>query len=120
MRLTDKYWVVGLWSMGLALAGCAFNKEDELYGDAACDASQVRYQADIRPIIANRCATPGCHVQGGGSFTLENYAQLKAKVDDGSFEQRVLVVRDMPPGGPLTDCQIIFIQEWVSRGAPND
>jgi hypothetical protein len=29
-------------------------------------------------------------------------------------------VRDMPPGGPLTDCQIIFIQEWVSRGAPND
>lgn len=106
--------------LGFALSGCYRDKEDLLYGVTACEPATVSYQTDIAPLIAASCATSGCHVQGSNSVIFENYNNVKAKVDDGSFVQRVLVNGDMPPGTPLTDCQIAFIQQWVDNGAPND
>lgn len=103
------------------LVGCYFDKEDELYGNAECDLTAVSFSSHISPIVANSCAVSGCHVQGGSSgLILENYTQLKAKVDDGSFENRVLISQDMPPGTPLTECQIELIRTWLQAGAPNN
>jgi hypothetical protein len=104
----------------IALSGCYRDKEDLLYGETNCEPAGVSYQNDIAPLISASCASSGCHVQGSNSVIFENYNNVKAKVDDGSFVQRVLVNGDMPPGTPLTDCQIAFIQQWIDNGAPND
>ena len=105
----------------LLIASCYSNKEDLLYGDDVCDTTEVSFDNHIAPIIANRCAFSGCHVQGGASpVMLENYAQIKASVDNGSFVEQVLETREMPPDGPLTDCQIEFIRTWIELGAPNN
>ena len=100
---------------------CYYDKEDLLYGASDCDISTVSFREDILPIVGNSCATVGCHVQGGsGPSIYENYDQVKAAVDKGSLNQRVVVQMDMPPSGSLTACQIAHVQQWILDGAPNN
>lgn len=103
------------------LSSCYYDKEDLIYGDQDCDTSLVGFSADIKPIIESSCATVGCHVQGGaGIGIMENYEQIKSKVDDNSFMRRVITNQDMPPSARLSDCQIQHIQAWLAAGAPNN
>ena len=105
----------------LLLTSCYYDKEELLYVDDTCDATGVSFEAEIMPILSSSCATVGCHVQGGGGIGLfENYNQVLAKVNDGSFERRVTVQLDMPPSSPLSDCQLEHITQWLSEGAPNN
>ena len=108
-----------------ALAGCYYDNEEELYQyyyqQNICDTVDVSFKNDIFPIVQGNCAVSGCHVSSGGNgILLENYAQVKAKVDNGSFHNRVVVKRDMPPNQPLTDCQISQIDSWINQGAPDN
>lgn len=103
------------------IISCYKDNEEELYGLTTCDANSVSFNTDIKPIIETGCHIVGCHVQGGSTPTLyENYDQIKASVDNGKFETRVLIDKTMPPSAPLTDCQIKFIQQWLNDGAPNN
>lgn len=105
----------------MTLNACYYDKEDLLYGDVQCDTTLVSFSADIMPVINNSCAISGCHVQGGsGNGIFENYDHIKAKVDNGSLTQRVLVQMDMPPSGPLSDCQLEHITQWINNGAQNN
>lgn len=101
-----------------ATIGCYYDNEEELYpkDPDACDTANVSFAADILPIIQGNCA--GCH-PGSGGFPLENYAQVKAKVDNGSFNLRVLITQDMPPSSAnqLNTCQKLLIQSWLAKGA---
>lgn len=120
MHLSNTTYISGLMLLLVFAAACTKNNEEDLYGAVDCDTENVTFQERISPIITNQCAFSGCHVQGGGSILLENYTQIKNAIDNGSFIQRVLVTRDMPPGNPLTDCQIASIQQWVNDDAPNN
>lgn len=107
--------------LSLSFTACYFDNEEELYGPVTCDVSSVTYATDIVPIINTSCATSGCHVAGGsgpGDFT--TYTGLKAKVNNGSFENRVLVQKNMPPSGPLSDCTEAKLQKWIDDGALNN
>jgi hypothetical protein len=107
--------------MILLLSACYKDKEDLLYGNTDCIIEGVSFAADIKPIIDASCATAGCHVQGGsGNGIFENYSQVKAKVDNGSMRQRVVVQQDMPPSTPLTACQLAHFEQWLNEGAPNN
>lgn len=109
----------------LVFTGCYYDKEEELYehyyAANACDTASVSWQEDIWPLIQGHCATTGCHVAGGtGNGIFSGYDPVKAKVDNGSFHQRVVVQRSMPPSGSLTECQLQKIQIWLDAGAPNN
>lgn len=100
---------------------CYFDNEEELYGPVSCDVSNVTYSNDVVAIINSSCATTGCHVAGGsgpGDFT--NYNELKAKVDNNTFQTRVLIDKTMPPSAPLSDCELSILQTWVDNGALNN
>jgi len=106
-------------------AGCYYDNEEELYQfyyeANPCDTTVTTFDAVVFPIIQANCATAGCHVAGGsGPGLYENYDQVKASVDDGKLENRAIIQRDMPPSGPLTDCQIALIQRWLNKGAQNN
>jgi len=108
----------------LMLSSCYYDNEEELYEyynqQNTCDTSAVSFATDIMPMIQGNCVS-GCHVAGGtGVGIFENYAEVKAKVDNGSMNNRVVVVRDMPPANALTDCQILQMQAWILNGAPNN
>lgn len=106
----------------LALSGCYYDNEEELYPGVCVvgDATVAGYwTSTVNPIIQSRCAIPGCHVAGGtgpGDFT--QYVNVKAKVDDGTFQQLVLQLKSMPPTGPLPACDLQKLQAWVDAGAP--
>lgn len=106
----------------LAVSGCFYDNEVDLYPDTlGCDSLDVSFSEIIFPMIQANCNTVGCHVSGGtGNGIFENYDQIKVKVDNGSMENRVVVLRDMPPGNSLTDCQISQVQSWLDAGAPNN
>jgi len=83
---------------------------------AASPCDSVKYSADIQPLLNTYCT--GCH-SGSPDFT--NYAGTKAKVDDGTFKNRVITIKDMPQtGGPISQANLDKIQCWLDKGAPNN
>jgi hypothetical protein len=109
-------------SVAFVLQSCYYDKEDVLYlGGNACDTTTVTYSATIQPLLQTYCT--GCHGNSGG-VTLENYAQVKAAVDNGSLSGTVNqtgVYSLMPQGGPkLSTCKLRQIDIWIKNGAKND
>lgn len=92
----------------------------------------VSFKDDIQPILAERCATPGCHV--AGHFTnldLSKYDTFKkggntgpafaAGDGEGSLVVKRIDGGDMPPGGPPLDGdQIQLFIDWINEGADNN
>jgi hypothetical protein len=102
-------------------SSCTFDKEELLYDEEDCSSVEISFSGNIFPIVQGNCALSGCHIQGGGAPGLyENYSQIRFSVENGTFQQRVLVSKDMPPFGPLTDCQIELLSRWIEEGMPNN
>ena len=92
----------------------------------------VSFTDDIQPILADRCATPNCHV--AGHFTgldLSQYDTFKkggnggpvftAGDGDGSTVVNRIDGGGMPPGGPPLDAdQIQLFIDWIDEGAENN
>lgn len=126
MRLSPpKHWFPFALLVALVAvyaSGCYYDNELELYGNVAPECDSIGTFADnVKPILDGNCSISGCHVAGGsGPGLFENYDQVKSFVDNGRLEERVLVQRNMPPSGALTDCQLQLIQTWIDDGAPNN
>lgn len=125
-----KYSILYLWLVLLIsfsyLQSCTYDK-----GEIPVPVQTASYQTDIKPIIQTNCygqGTQSCHVtnsnQGAlGDFT--TYEGLKAKVENGSFENRVFILHDMPPAystGPtsLNAEDFAKLKAWVDNGAQNN
>lgn len=102
----------------IVLSACYYDVESELYtGNCDIPASPT-YTADVSSIVNNKCATAGCHVTGGsGVGNMESYSGVLAKVQDGTFEQEVLVDLTMPPSGGMSQCELDIINAWLANGA---
>ncbi|MBA3900460.1 MAG: hypothetical protein H0X62_09670 [Bacteroidetes bacterium] len=119
----NKSLILVLLLIGTGFSACYYDNVEELYpsGGDLCETVEVKFRQHIFPIFQGNCSTVGCHVAGGtGPGIFENYEGIKAKVDNNSIEQRVLVRKDMPPSQPLNDCQLSQIQAWIDAGAPNN
>lgn len=123
-----------LLALGLAMQACKHDSLIEMPDDepppddttqTPCDTTVVRFSTDIFPIIQTNCFN-GCHNGDNptSGFTLENYDEVKQKVDEERF--RGAVFREpgfvpMPFGlPPLPDCELAKIAAWLNRGAKND
>ncbi len=86
----------------------------------SCDSTDFSFNTAVMPIITNNCATSiSCH--GAGSVNdYTTYAGIKAKVDNGTFELRVLRNLNMPPAAPLPECERVILQKWLDDGAPDN
>tara|TARA_B100000965_G_C19503450_1_gene718528 strand:- start:276 stop:632 length:357 start_codon:yes stop_codon:yes gene_type:complete len=113
--------IITLLGIAMLLVFCKKDNEEALYGNEECEPENVSFSKYIQPLLNNACNTTGCHVQGGsGRGLFENYDQVKSKIDKGSFQQRVLVLKDMPPSQSLSDCQLKTIQKWIDEGAQDN
>ncbi len=93
----------------------------------ACGApEEPTWSEDVRPIVANECAT--CHFEGGSApFTLQTYEDVAAVAE---IAKDAVVNRRMPPWMPdpdcntfederrLTDDEIARFVDWVDSGTP--
>ena len=93
-------------------------------GGNTCDTANMKYTANVVPIISNSCY--GCHGNGSssGGISLDSYAKLKAQADNGNLLGAITHASGytaMPLGGTkLSDCNINKIRSWINHGTLNN
>ena len=92
----------------------------------------VSFKDDIQPILAERCAVPGCHAAPGvAGLNLSEYDTFKKggangpAFDAGDGKGSLIVKRidggGMPPGGPPLDGdQVQLFIDWIDEGGKNN
>ena len=92
----------------------------------------VSFKDDIQPILAERCAVPGCHAAPGvAGLNLSEYDTFKKggangpAFDAGDGKGSLVVKRidggGMPPGGPPLDGdQVQLFIDWIDEGGKNN
>lgn len=85
-----------------------------------CSKVNAAYNADIRPLVAARCNTTGCHTSGyaNGDFTF--YEGLKVSADNGTLMSKVVTNKTMPPSGALSQDDRNKFECWIKNGSPNN
>jgi hypothetical protein len=99
-------------------SGCYYDISEELYPEGSatnCDTSVSGYSAKIAPLMTANCAISGCHVPGAQTPDLSTYANVAANA--AAVKQRAVIIKDMPPAGPLAPCDVFALQRWIDNGA---
>ena len=93
---------------------------------------KVSFKDDIRPILAERCAIPGCHAAPGVvGLNLSQYDTFKKGGNGGAVfaagdGKGSLVVKRIDGGGmppippPLNAEQVQLFIDWIDEGAENN
>lgn len=70
---------------------------------------------DAKRIIKEKCAT--CHNNSDLGF-FRQYDYLNAVCENGSFNKRTFIQKDMPPvGAPQLDsCELLILKRWYWNG----
>jgi hypothetical protein len=103
-------------SLCLLFPACKKNKQEDP-NDPDCSKVNATYSAGIRPIISANCLSSGCHNSGSANGDFTGYAGLKAKVNNGSLDSRVIRQKNMPPTGALSNSDLVKIKCWINSGA---
>ena len=101
--------------------GCYYDVADELYPDTGstnCDTTVSGYAARIAPMMTANCAISGCHVAGAQTPDLSNYTDVAA--NSALVNERTVIIKDMPPSGPMSACDIQALEKWIDNGSLNN
>ena len=102
------------------IISCTYHKEFNEPTDPSCGTVPYRFSADVLPILSANCMN-GCHVQNGSApGDYSQYAAVKTAVDNGQLRLRTIIMRDMPPSGPLPDALLKKIDCWIADGGLNN
>src|SRR5688572_15473549 len=111
---------------GLALAGCYYDREEDLYPPPGnCETTNVTYSAMIVPLLQNYSCN-SCHSGPAPSdnISLDNYTGVKAVALNGKLFGAIshsAGFSPMPQGGnKLSACNIDKVKAWIDAGAPNN
>jgi hypothetical protein len=110
-----------------SLAGCYYDKEEELYAGTGgpCITVNTSYQTDIQ-VILQRNGCLGCHnaASAQGNIVLEGYNNVKSLAASGQLYGAVSHTGNyspMPKGGArISNCDISKIRAWIDAGTPNN
>jgi len=87
---------------------------------------EVSYTVEIRPIIENSCKTQAGPSTGCHDAWIDDYSQINSLIASGSWENRVISIKDMPvvPNtwsiDSLTNDEIKTMQCWIEQGYPEN
>ena len=108
----------------IGISSCYYDVEDDFAMDNPCATDNVTYSNEILNIVSNRCYK--CHAASLnlGNVTLEGYAKIKLYVDNGRLLGAIRRENGFSPmpqnEGMLPACDIMKIESWISKGAPNN
>ncbi len=116
--MTTKIRYVLLLAMAsIVIIACS---KDQLDSDALICEEPIIYE-DVRNIITASCGYVDCHNGFSSLANYNNFAGLESQLSNGSFSNRSLITRDMPPTyatGPLslTEEEIDLLKCWEQNG----
>lgn len=113
----------------LILSGCYYDSEEALYGKpgTGCNTDITNFSTEIMPILQSNCLS--CHSNSaapssGSGIKLQDYADVKANVLNGKLMgtiQHSSGYSPMPKGGvKLSDCNILILNTWITKGTLNN
>ena len=112
----------------LLISACFYDSEEYLYPQIgnSCDTTAITFSGSVKPILQTYCYI--CHSNATSSFgnniKLEDYTDVKIKVDDNSLFGSVNFSTGYSPmpknSQKIDDCKIAIIKKWVEAGAPNN
>lgn len=131
MKRTPYFMYVML--LAAVVVSCSKSNEEEINnGDNGgnngntCDTANIKFVANIKPILQNNCYACHSNVNSGtsGGVKLEDYADVKAHADNGNLIGTITHAAGYPPmpqgGSKLSDCNINKIKAWIGRGSQNN
>jgi mono/diheme cytochrome c family protein len=102
----------------LAWQGC--DKDDPKGPECTIPNADLSYTKNIQGIVNQYCI--GCHAPGTGVVgavgDYRNYEGLKVYLDNGKVLDRVVIDKDMPQGGGMSQAQRDSINCWIAAGYP--
>lgn len=104
-----------LLASSLSWQGC---KDEEMKGpDCTLPNANLSYTLNIKGIIDQYCLS--CHSGSGpGPDNYATYEGIKPHLDEGHVLDRVVIKKDMPQGGGLSQAQRDSINCWIAAGYP--
>ncbi len=109
----------------IVMASCSKEKARPI-ADAGDCFEEKSYQYNIRPIIESSCKTgtgpgTGCH-----DAWIDEYTNIVAYIENGSWENEIFAEKTMPPAGnafdidSLKDYELDAMRCWILQGYPNN
>jgi hypothetical protein len=87
-----------------------------------CDTNKFTFTNYVFPIIQTNCK--GCHSGSSAmkGVKLEDYATISPVATSGQLVKSITGNGSpvMPPGNPLSSCNVRIIEKWAGAGAPNN
>ena len=80
-----------------------------------CNSDDLHYRTDIKPIIRKNCSTAGCHNNSNTLGNFDIYDELNERCNNGNFEKRVLIKKNMPKS-KMDTCDFIKLRTWYLGG----
>ncbi|MCB0698875.1 MAG: hypothetical protein KDC11_03465 [Chitinophagaceae bacterium] len=113
MKEHIKILIIGIF---VVIASCNKREPEPTPTQTVCDPT---YNAQIKPIIDNKCALSGCHDVNTTVADFTKYSELKSRADDSKLRQYVLEQRIMPPTTTtqLTQEEEDLFKCWLDNGA---
>jgi hypothetical protein len=85
-----------------------------------CNGTSPTWNSRAQKIVDRSCTAGACHGAGSVNGDFTKYATIKPHLDNGTFEQQVLVDRTMPEGSTLPDTTLAMLQCWFEHGYPEN
>jgi hypothetical protein len=96
-------------------------KKKNEFKNLDCSTIDSKYSTSIKNIMSANCTTSGCHDGNSyGAVDLRTYNNIKPYIDNGKFNQEVIVDKTMPKGKTLSQGDRDKIKCWLDSGAPNN
>ena len=105
----------------LGLYSCTNDKVEDP-NPCSFETADLTYNGIIKSVISSNCAnSSACHgtpqdANAGGQLT--SYALLQEKINSGAFNNRLFILKDMPMGTSLNECDYKKLKAWYDAGAP--
>ncbi|MDP2386003.1 MAG: hypothetical protein Q8M29_06510 [Bacteroidota bacterium] len=111
--------MTGLMLSLVFFGACKKSRKNDL-DHIDCSKINSVYSSNVKPIIDKNCLSSGCHNSGSTNGDFTTYAGVKAKVDNGSFDNRVIQQKNMPLSNELSMDDLKKIKCWLNSGAANN
>ena len=129
MKIRERFSHYFFLALIFVFSSCAYDKREQPVPkiDTSlknCDTGfVVTYNSFVKNVLETNCTFSLCHgTDAPPGFDYTIYSNIKAKVDSGFFQDRVLNKREMPPSNTpgsrtLDTCTLYKLQKWVNSGA---
>lgn len=116
VKFISRLFVCTLLFLALFGPGCK-SSDDPKAPDCNLPNANLSYSLNIKGIIDRQCVS--CHAGSGpGPDDYRTYEGLKPHLDEGHVLERVVVTKDMPQGGGMSQAQRDSINCWIAAGYP--